>query len=62
MTTRRATRADIAHHHPRVRRVGCQGWAWLCACGGASGRTPLACSTWREAVLGALHHSENLAP
>jgi hypothetical protein len=60
MGTRRRIRPDGAHHHPRVRRNG-PGWAWVCECGGASCRTDAGAS-WRQAVLGALHHSECLAP
>ena len=58
---------DVAHHHPKVCRLGGGGpWVWVCDCGGASCRTRLtgaaSPASWRDAVLGALHHSMALAP
>lgn len=51
---------DLAHHHPRVRKVR-NGWAWDCACGGASIRTLHPPLDWRDAFGEALRHSATIA-
>lgn len=61
MRTRHVTRGDIAHHHPHVQRTRSGTWRWQCACGGASCRTDVVRLSWREAVIGALHHATCLA-
>ncbi|NYG08457.1 hypothetical protein BJ986_002944 [Phycicoccus badiiscoriae] len=49
-------------HHPRVLR-GARGWIWVCACGGASCRTPAqAPLAWRSALIAALLHSSSVLP
>jgi hypothetical protein len=61
MDTRHTGRGDTAHHHPHVHRLDGGPWRWQCDCGGASCRTVAARLSWREAVIGALHHATCLA-
>src|SRR5690606_7433382 len=51
---------DLAHHHPRVRKAT-SGWAWDCACGGASIRSVHPPLDWRDAFGEALRHSATIA-
>ncbi|MEO7270218.1 MAG: hypothetical protein ABIW49_13525 [Knoellia sp.] len=53
-------RIDRAHHHPRVRKAR-GGWAWDCACGGASCRTRQPPLAWHDALGEALRHSATIA-
>ena len=61
-TTHPVPRVDRAHHHPRVERGRTGAWRWVCDCGGASDRGPVATMTWHQAVVGALLHSTSIAP
>jgi hypothetical protein len=62
MSPIRRSHRDLAHHHPRIRKVGRGTWVWECSCGGASRRSggqPLA---WPTAMVEALLHSQLIAP
>lgn len=52
-------RIDCRHHHPRVVRTVSGSWEWACSCGGHGPRCHR--NTWRQAVVGALAHSAELA-
>lgn len=46
-------------HHPLVHRSAA-GWAWQCACGGASSRSYPCDSSWHVVLVGALHHASSV--
>ena len=53
---------DVAHHHPKIRRVTRGGWAWECSCGGSSPRAHTEPTSWAAIVIDALRHSQLIAP
>jgi hypothetical protein len=61
MKTTNRHRKDLAHHHPRVVKDW-RGWLWECGCGGSGCLVPHPPTSWREATIEALRHSETIAP
>ena len=59
---RRRHHRDLSHHHPRIHKIGKGTWMWECSCGGASRRGGIEAVPWPSAVVGALLHSQLIAP